>query len=346
MQWIIPDHEYMETMEKEVDPWLDALRKPKRISREKNRIISSESYRIPHSKGAVLISHGFTEAARKYHEVIYYFLKNGYDVHILDHCGHGNSYRLTGHECMVTVDDYRRYVEDLAFFARKIREEDPGKLLHLYCHSMGGGIGLQTAADYPALFDSVIATSPMILPDTGILPGWAATALAGYMVLKGKGETFGLGQGPYAAEAFELSTSASRERFDYYQVLREANPLLQTCGASWNWMRQAGLLNRALRKVPKKGMSCPVLLIQAELEAVVDNKASARFIRDLSKNSRAYLKVIKNARHEIYNSKAADLDPYWDTIFSFLETVQSEIQHGGIVSKKYLRPEQKEEGTR
>ncbi|MCF0261252.1 MAG: alpha/beta hydrolase, partial [Erysipelotrichaceae bacterium] len=319
-------------------PWLEAIRKPKRITREKNRIISTESYRLPHSRGAVLISHGFTESSRKYHEVIYYFLKNGYDVHILDHCGHGRSYRLTDHYCMITVDNFHRYIEDLAFFAQKIRACEPDRLLHLYCHSMGGGIGLQTAADYPGLFDSVIATSPMIVPDTRPLPAWRAAAMADYMVHKGKGETFGLGQGPYSTDVFELSTSTCRERFEYYQKLREDNPLLQTSGASWNWMKQASLLYYSLRKVPRKGMSCPVLLLQAELEAVVDNNASAKFIFSLSRHSRAYLKVIKNVRHEIYNSKAADLAPYWDTIFSFLDAVEREIQHSGIVSRKHLRP--------
>ena len=42
-------------------------------------------------RGVVVISHGFTEFARKYSEMAWYFLLAGYSVCILEHRGHGHS---------------------------------------------------------------------------------------------------------------------------------------------------------------------------------------------------------------------------------------------------------------
>ena len=65
--------------------------------------IHVQRYLAEKPKGVIIISHGFTEAAPKYDEMIYYFLKAGYHVYMPEHMGHGQSYRLT-------ADSYR-YLE-------------------------------------------------------------------------------------------------------------------------------------------------------------------------------------------------------------------------------------------
>ena len=57
----------------------------------------------PRSVAPVVISYGFTENARKYSELIWYFLLDGYSVCVLEHRGHGYSVR--------DVDDPRRGVD-------------------------------------------------------------------------------------------------------------------------------------------------------------------------------------------------------------------------------------------
>ena len=42
-------------------------------------------------RGAIVISHGFTEFAEKYDELVWYFLLAGYSVCVLEHRGHGKS---------------------------------------------------------------------------------------------------------------------------------------------------------------------------------------------------------------------------------------------------------------
>ena len=71
-------------------------------------------------RGAVVISYGFTENARKYSELIWYFLLDGYSVCVLEHRGHGFSVRDVDDPSVVWIDDWRRYVADLAKFAETV----------------------------------------------------------------------------------------------------------------------------------------------------------------------------------------------------------------------------------
>lgn len=50
-----------------------------------------EKYIKKDSKGKIVISHGLAECIEKYTEIIYYFLKEGYAVYILEHRGNGRS---------------------------------------------------------------------------------------------------------------------------------------------------------------------------------------------------------------------------------------------------------------
>lgn len=57
-------------------------------------------------RGAIVISHGFTEFARKYSEMAWYFLLAGYSVCILEHRGHGHSAHDVSNPSLVWIDDW------------------------------------------------------------------------------------------------------------------------------------------------------------------------------------------------------------------------------------------------
>ncbi len=61
-------------------------------------------------RGAVVISHGFTEFAAKYAEMVWYFLLAGYSVCVFEHRGHGYSARDVDNSSLVWIDDWQRYV--------------------------------------------------------------------------------------------------------------------------------------------------------------------------------------------------------------------------------------------
>ncbi|WP_236630784.1 serine aminopeptidase domain-containing protein [Bifidobacterium aemilianum] len=96
-------------------------------------------------RGALVISRGFSEFAGKYSEMIWYFLMAGYSVCFLEYRGHGDSPRDQD-PALVWIDDWRRYVADLAKLASTVGcQEAHGQGLYLYAHYMGGGApsGLQ-----------------------------------------------------------------------------------------------------------------------------------------------------------------------------------------------------------
>ena len=130
-------------------------------------------------RGAIVISHGFTEFARKYSEMAWYFLLAGYSVCILEHRGHGHSVHDVDNPSLVWIDDWRRYVSDFAAFADTVgREYACSEPLNLYCHSMGGGIGAAVMEHYPSLFDKAVLSAPMIAPVVG-MPTWIARIATG-----------------------------------------------------------------------------------------------------------------------------------------------------------------------
>lgn len=130
-------------------------------------------------RGVVVISHGFTEFARKYSEMAWYFLLSGYSVCILEHRGHGHSAHDVSNPSLVWIDDWRRYVADFAAFADTVgREYACGEPLNLYCHSMGGGIGAAVMEHYPSLFDKAVLSAPMIAPVVGMRHGSHASLQA------------------------------------------------------------------------------------------------------------------------------------------------------------------------
>ena len=111
---IIQENEYLDAVKNEVEPYLKAhcrdgyIPGAEDIYHEKNGIIGKihvKRYLADDPKGVVVISHGFTEGAPKYEEMIYYFLQAGYHVYMPEHMGHGQSYRLTADFSSLLLSD-------------------------------------------------------------------------------------------------------------------------------------------------------------------------------------------------------------------------------------------------
>lgn len=113
-------------MQNGVEPYLAAHAEEFYWERESGHPIHVLRYRAFRPRGVVVISHGFTENAEKYKEIVYYFIKEHFHVYLPEHCGHGKSYRLVEDPSLVYVDSYHRYVEDLLFVARKAKAEACG----------------------------------------------------------------------------------------------------------------------------------------------------------------------------------------------------------------------------
>lgn len=121
---ILSEQGYREQMENVVKPYLDIRKSVLWPEREEGKKIYCERYLADSPKGVVMISHGFTETAEKYKEVIYYFVKKQYHVYLPEYCGHGRSYRLIPDSSLIYVDDYQRYVNDFLYVAKMAVKEN------------------------------------------------------------------------------------------------------------------------------------------------------------------------------------------------------------------------------
>jgi lysophospholipase len=276
-------------------------------------------YHADEPEQVVVISHGFTETAHKYGEVIYYFLKHGYEVYIPEHCGHGESYRLVSDHCLVHVDSYERYIRDLLKAVSRAKKENPGLPLLLYGHSMGGGIAAGASGRRPEWFDRVILSSPMIVPLTGWIPWSAAKGIAAIACAFDKADDYVFGYGPYTGEeTFVESASTSPARFFYYQTYRQSMQQAQMNAPSYGWIREAGRLSRELFERSCRNLPMPLLLLQAQTDHSVSNKAQERFIHLVNENGgSARMLCLPGAKHEIFNSSDEVVEIYWKSIFQF-----------------------------
>lgn len=317
---ILKEENYQEMMETMVEPFLKERSQELFLKREQDRALHCVQYRAEDPRGVVLISHGFTESVEKYNEICYYFVKEHYHVYMPEHCGHGKSYRLTEDPSLVHVDHYERYVNDLLFAAALAKKDNPDLPLYLYAHSMGGGVGAAAAAREPELFAKVVLTSPMIRPLTGKIPWGAARMISAGICLAGRGTAYANGHPYDGKETFEDSASLSRARFTYYQKKRDAQKELQTCAASFGWLRESGKLNAYLRRKAVKRIQSPVVLFQAQRESFVSNEEQSRFINALrSRGIKAELIPVENTKHEIFNAELPVLEKYWARVFEFLD---------------------------
>ena len=325
--YIIKDEYFAEFMDETVEPFLAQRKKEFRIPRKVDASLYYVCYDAEEAIGTVVISHGFTETAEKYLEIIYYFLKHHYHVCQLEHCGHGYSYRLVNDLSLVHVDRYERYVQDLLEVADAAKQKHPELPLFLFGHSMGGGIAAAALSTQPELFERAVLSSPMIRPLTGSVPWPVAKLLANILCRMGKAKQYVPGGHAFdGKECFEDSAATNRERFEYYHKKRNAQPLYQMNAASCGWLNEVAKLNRYLMKKGWKHIKTPLYIFQAENDVFVSSEEQECFIEKVKSAGRTTIRnmYIVGTKHEIFNSGEQVLRNYWEQVFRFLS--ESEIK--------------------
>ena len=114
----------------------------------------------PDHDGIIAIVHGSGEHSGRYANVVNHFSELGYKLYAFDFRGHGKSAGRPGH-----VQAWQEYRDDLDCYLHLIEEENPGKPVFLYGHSMGGQIVLDylTSGKHRAVA-AVVCSAPAINP--------------------------------------------------------------------------------------------------------------------------------------------------------------------------------------
>lgn len=316
---LLSEKNFSEDMKNIVEPMLASIHSSGIMSRKNaddGAGIYYDIYKTPNAKGAIIMSHGFSESAEKLKEIIYYMVQMGYEVYAVDHRGHGRSFRESSHPNLVTVNNFYDYVYDLHDFVSLIVKTETTLPLYLFGHSMGGAISAIYIEKYPNDFKKAILSSPMLklkLPVAEPL----TRLYSGFMCLIGKGNTFGPMQKPYEGfESFEGSSASNEARFNYYQNKKATIPTFQLCAFSYNWLyRSLVAIKKARSKRACAKVKIPALVFICNDDALIDPKGPTEFVKN---TETASLIAFSGCRHEIYNSDDNVIAEYYRDLFDFL----------------------------
>ncbi|RII33981.1 alpha/beta hydrolase [Clostridium chromiireducens] len=316
----ISENNYESDMKSIVEPYINARMESGYINGDEDVKLYYEKYEAENAKASIVISHGYTESLEKYHEIIYYFLKNGYNVFGIEHRGHGRSGTLgIADKTQIDVKNFDQYVTDFKSFMDEIViPNKDNKKIFLFAHSMGGAIGTKFLEDYPNYFDAAILNAPMLEVNTGNIPKFLAEIIVDFEVAIGNGGAYVLGKKPYTPvyNKDEIGTT-SLNRYEYFHNIVVDNEKLQRGGASYNWTKQAFITTEEIVKEKNASkVEIPVLLFQAGHDTYVKPEGENKFAKAAKD-----CKIIKvdNSRHEIYFEKDEIQRPYLKEVFEFYD---------------------------
>lgn len=324
MKPFISENNIIDFFTHEGKAFLDARRSAGRLAVARGKELYYELYQEPSAlrkpRGLLVLCHGYTETCTKYHELIYYFLCQGYSVLAYDHRGHGRSFREVKNPHKIHVEDFDAdYVGDLDHMVQQVaRKKFPELPLFLYGHSMGGCIAARYLELYPEIFSRCILSSPMFGIKAGGVPTSFMLFLSHFMKRIGQGERYTLGQHDYLPdEIFEKSATTSHARFDRYNELRKATKEFQLGGGDYAWLYTSlHAAARAISPVETAKIKVPVLLFEAEHDVYVPHTRIAAFRNNLPG---VRYHTWRGTKHEIYNSPDRVVKAYCREIFQFLE---------------------------
>ncbi|MEI7499858.1 MAG: lysophospholipase [Bacteroidota bacterium] len=109
------------------------------------------------AKGVIVLIHGLSDHAGRYHHVGTYFAGSGYSTIIVDLRGNGKSFGKRGH-----FPSFQRIMDDISLFIKEAMKRHPSVPLFLYGHSMGGNLVLNYLIRNKPLVAGAIITSPWL----------------------------------------------------------------------------------------------------------------------------------------------------------------------------------------
>lgn len=278
--------------------------------------------RAAHSRGSILFLPGRGDCYEKYLETLEEWHRAGWRVTASDWRGQAGSGRLGSDAVTGHVDDFSRWVDDLAHLWAQWKEEAPGPHV-LAGHSMGGHLVLRALAEQRADPDAVVLSAPMLGFYGGVLPvSWMHRAAK--MMLR-----FGDPARPawkWSEKPGEVpATRASllthdAERYQDELWWRERRPELVMGPGSWGWVERAYESMRSLYAPGVlESIRTPVLLIGTTNDRLVDMTAIEAAARRLPHGE--LLAFGNEARHEILREVDAVRGRAMTAIAEFLDRV-------------------------
>jgi alpha-beta hydrolase superfamily lysophospholipase len=99
-------------------------------------------------RASILILHGMAEHQKRYFEFAKYLSRNGFDVYLYDHRGHGTDKKLSELGFFTQDKGYQAVVEDAINISTYINQNNRSGKLFLLGHSMGSLIARNVIQEY------------------------------------------------------------------------------------------------------------------------------------------------------------------------------------------------------
>lgn len=311
----IDERDYNRIMQTQVEPYLEKRRKEGFILAFDGCRIHYEAYEKKFSRGNIVILHGFTESAEKFREVTYYFRKAGYSVFVPDLRGHGKSYHASEKIERVEIDTFDTYAEDLKLFINKVvKAVGTDKRTYIYSHSLGSTVALLYLMKYPYDVEKAVLSSPMICGNMGMPTAVAGAAAKAITFLGGK-KISAPGRCVFdSTQTFENSDAASKARFEYYHAKRKKEPLYQTSGPSFSWVKASlEARDKILSEQRIKALRAKLIIFKPEEDRQLLGEYTDRF----AQLAGIKIKEVKNSKHEIFMSSNEVLSWYFSESLEF-----------------------------
>jgi lysophospholipase len=315
----IAEETYQSDMENIVYPYLDSLCQSGYFKGYDGNELYYEQYIIPASKAHIVIAHGYTDAAIKYREMIYYFLNSGYSVSIMEHRGHGNSYRSVDDKYKVAVSSFDEYTDDYKIFLNQIVEPSlkEDEKLFMYAHSMGGAVAALLMEEDSELFDAAVLSSPMMEILFNGYPENAVKTLTNAVNLIGLKDSYVIGCGPFDdTYDYEGSAYTSEAKYAYIRYIKIGNINYQTNGGTFGWLKAAIAATAKIRK-NAASYTTDSLLFQAGIDDSVGANGQNEFARIASN---VQMIQVPTSKHNILFASNDVFIPYMNTILEFYES--------------------------
>lgn len=234
-----------------------------------------EYFSAENSIGSVVIVHGLSEFTKKFYELSYHLLNQGYNVFLYDQRSHGFSYRFTERLDLIHFESFEILAEDLGQYIDTVVQPIDPRPLMLYGHSMGGAVSALYLASQPTCIHRAVLTSPLVVPITSALPEFLFRWSTGFFgPIRGFHKKFAFTKEYNPNYTLTPTAGWSRPRVQRSFEFRVQEPHYRSTPLSIGCVRQCLLLRRKLLKSVGANQT-PVLMLCAENDTVVKTPPQA-----------------------------------------------------------------------
>ena len=275
-------------------------------------------YRIYGKKQAhttpVIIVPGFTESSIKYLEVAYDLIQHSFSpIYVIDHRNQGASERAVKKD-IGYVEDFSFYLKDLQHFIDNIvKVNHPHQKPYLLAHSMGGLISLLYLQNNPTAIDSAVLSSPLMRIKFSKAREGFISVFSFFYFSVFKKSSFSMKYKKTSVE-FNPKNNITHDidRFQFNKWL-DLSQDIYINRISLNWTKEA-IKNKYTVTDKTYKIKTNVLILTAEKESIVDNKATQKVCKKITSCSSI---PIAKAKHEILMEKNETREKALNKIIQF-----------------------------